>query len=201
MQSTRIDHAEKRLAAPAERSALMFREVLQSLARPAQPRRLPFADYSPAGLSPAATAVVTLLADADAPWWLASDVAARTAQDHLTFATGSPMANAPAAAGFLCGGWPALKLEALPTAPIGDADYPDKGATLVIEVSSFEQGQSAKLAGPGLAAPLKLTVDGVDDSFWSLISANRQRYPLGLDIILCAGDRIVGLPRSISRVD
>jgi alpha-D-ribose 1-methylphosphonate 5-triphosphate synthase subunit PhnH len=188
-------------ASAAERSARMFRSVLQALARPAAPRPLPAVEPPPAAdpaLSPAAFAVLSLLADADAPWWLASDRRAAETERRLAFVTSAPMAASPDRAAFLCGGWAALAAEALPHAAIGDSDYPDRGATLLVEVDGFGEGTEATLAGPGLKAPRTLAVAGVDEAFWRFVAANRQRYPLGVDLILCAGDRVVGLPRSLS---
>ena len=46
----------------------------------------------------------------------------------------------------------------------------------------------------GLAAH-HLTVEGAPEGFLAAWARNRGRFPIGVDVILCAGDRLAALPR------
>ncbi len=72
--------------------------------------------------------------------------------------------------------------------PISVDEVPQGGATVKISADESERKALAEV----------YAVAGVDATFWRFVAANRQRYPLGVDLILCAGDRVVGLPRSLS---
>jgi alpha-D-ribose 1-methylphosphonate 5-triphosphate synthase subunit PhnH len=38
---------------------------------------------------------------------------------------------------------------------------------------------------------------GLDEAFWSQFQRNRGLYPLGVDVFLAAGNRLMALPRSL----
>lgn len=85
-------------------------------------------------------------------------------------------------------------LELLPSIPYGTSRDPDQSATLVIGCG-FDYGVSVRLRGPGIPTATELRVGGLPLGFWE---ARRHaiRYPLGWDLVLVAGDRVVGLPRT-----
>jgi alpha-D-ribose 1-methylphosphonate 5-triphosphate synthase subunit PhnH len=84
-------------------------------------------------------------------------------------------------------------LAAIAAAPAGTYLDPDLGATLVIGCA-LDEGPALSLAGPGIRRPLTIRVGGVPRGLWALRSA--ATYPLGWDILLVAGDQLVGLPRT-----
>ncbi len=93
--------------------------------------------------------------------------------------------------------YPALLSLHLPTlrqASVGTMLYPDEGATLVIG-AVLGEGAEFVLQGPGVNGQQSLQVDGLPDAFWEL-RETACRYPLGWDIYLLDGRRVVGLPRS-----
>jgi alpha-D-ribose 1-methylphosphonate 5-triphosphate synthase subunit PhnH len=59
-------------------------------------------------------------------------------------------------------------------------------------------GRKFVLEGPGLREPAILTVDGLPADFAERWRRNNALFPRGIDLILCAGDRIAALPRSVS---
>lgn len=71
--------------------------------------------------------------------------------------------------------------------PLGTQDYPDRSATVVIEVDGFEAGETLRLAGPGVESIFDLTVAGLPDGFLQLMADNRALFPRGLDFVLTAG--------------
>lgn len=90
----------------------------------------------------------------------------------------------------------AAHLAALGDAPVGTYTYPDRSATLVIG-ARLDLGTALRLTGPGIVQPIDLLVGGLPVEFWSL-RAQAIRYPLGWDVFLIDGDRVVGLPRTTS---
>ena len=179
-------------------AAERFRIILDAMARPGVPQRISLEDAPPEPLSAAAAAVVTTLVDGDAPCWFAPRRRTPAALRMLRFSTGSAAAEATEDARFLLGAWSEL---AEIDAAIGEPEYPDRSATLILEVDgfgadAFAPGFGADLTGPGVRDKVRLVVDGVDERFWPRIAENAARFPLGFDLILTAGDQIVGLPRS-----
>lgn len=173
-------------ADPAVEAAHVFRAALQAMARPGTVHRVTGA-RSPAPLSPAAGALALMLADHETGLWLAPSIDAAPVREWLTFHTGAPFV-ARAAARFAFGRWE--ELAPLDDFPIGTPEYPDRSATLVVEVD--EIGTAHRLTGPGIRTEAWLTVPDPE-----ALQANRARFPLGLDFYLACGDRLAALPRTV----
>ncbi|QQA43852.1 phosphonate C-P lyase system protein PhnH [Pelagovum pacificum] len=170
-------------ADPARDSARAFRIIMQAMARPGEIHSLP--GHAPEGLSVAAAQVLLTLADPTTPVSFRGD--AVTARDWLLFHTGAPEADA-AEATFAVGAWPDL----LPVAdyPVGTPDYPDRSATLVVEVDHLSP-DGPVLVGPGIRDTVRLRLPDTD-----VLARNAALYPQGLDLILTCGDRLAAVPRS-----
>jgi len=78
----------------------------------------------------------------------------------------------------------------------GTPDYPDRAATLVLTVEALDDSTGWFLAGPGIPARRTFLPRGVDTGFVAEWRANHERFPLGVDVVFAAGDRLAGLPRS-----
>jgi alpha-D-ribose 1-methylphosphonate 5-triphosphate synthase subunit PhnH len=85
-------------------------------------------------------------------------------------------------------------LAILQSVPIGTFRDPDQSATLVIGCR-LGDGPPLWLRGPGIQNQAELRVGGLPAGFWELRAA-RIRYPLGWDILLVDGNRVVGVPRT-----
>lgn len=172
-------------ADPSVETAHVFRAALQAMARPGTVHRVAGA-RPPAPLSPAAGALALTLLDHETPVWLAPSLDGAAVRDWLTFHTGAPCA-APAAALFAFGRWEELPLGEF---PLGTPEYPDRSATLVVEVD--ELGRAHRLTGPGIRTEAWLSVPDA-----GAIRANGARFPLGLDVYLACGDWLAALPRTV----
>ena len=170
-------------ADPPRDGARAFRALMDAMARPG--RIVTVDGIDAPGLSPAAAATLLTLADGDAPVHLAGS--ARTAEGWLAFQTGAPLVGKPDCA-FAVGPW--ADLAPLDPYAIGTPDYPDRSATLIVEMAELTT-DGPTLTGPGIADTARLSLPDPD-----ALRANAARFPLGLDLILCAGDRIAALPRS-----
>jgi len=167
-------------------SARAFRAVLDALSRPGVIVMLAGA-APPAPLSAAAGVLVLTLVDGTTPLHLAGGHDTPALRDWITFHTGAPLVG-PAEAVFVIGIWEAL--QPVSRFAIGRADYPDRAASLIVEMPRLE-ASGARLTGPGIATEAHLSLPEV-----AAFQANRALFPLGFDTYLTCGSRLAGLPRS-----
>lgn len=178
-------------ADPATDAQSCFRAVLDAMSRPGTIASAGAGLRPPAPLDPATAAVLLTLADADTPLWL--DPAAAAAADWAAFHCGAPRAGSIGTAAFAC----ALAMPALPSLHPGTDLAPEGSATLILQVPALGQGRPYRLSGPGLRVPALLRLEGLPDDFAAQWAANHARYPCGVDLVLCAGERLCALPRSV----
>lgn len=173
-------------ADPSRDAARAFRAVMEAMARPGLIATLAGA-VAPAPASPAAATLLLTLCDAETPLFLAGAHDCASLRDWVAFHIGAPLVG-PDRAMFALGSWQAL----LPLSdyPQGTADYPDRSATLIVEMDALRP-DGARLTGPGIrdAAALSLPDPAAH-------AANRALFPLGLDMFFAAGDRLAALPRT-----
>ena len=177
-------------ADPVAESQACFRAVLHAISHPGTIVSAGGGLAPPAMLQPATAAVLLTLADADTPLWLDAPLAG--AWDWLAFHCGVPK-SALGDATFAC----ATALPRLTDLHSGTDLVPEASATVILQVATLGRGAAFRLAGPGLAAPAVLSVDGLPPDFIAQWAANHAQYPCGVDLVLCAGDRLCALPRSV----
>jgi len=168
-----------------------FRAVLEAMSRPGRVQRAGTGLRPPAPLHQASAAVLLALADADTPLWLD---AGADAEAWLRFHCGAPVVAAAGEAAFVLAAGAAPALASLAR---GSEEEPQRGATLVLQVGALEEGEGWRLCGPGIAREHRLRVTGAPDGFHAAWAANRAGFPCGVDVLLCAGDRLAALPRSV----
>lgn len=167
-------------------SARAFRAVLEAMARPGTIHAVTGA-VPPAPLSVAAGVALLVLADPTTPVHLAGDTDCEAVRDWVAFHIGAPMVQAEAA-DFAVGRWQAL--QPVTRFRMGQPDYPDRSATLIVEVDHLTNHGPA-LTGPGIALATWLNLPET-----AAFRANRALFPLGFDCLFTAGSRLAGLPRS-----
>jgi alpha-D-ribose 1-methylphosphonate 5-triphosphate synthase subunit PhnH len=182
---------------PVHDAQRVFRGLLDALSHPGRCIDLAPAFSGLAGLPsdiPRSLAASLLaLTDADAPVWITPDAPALAAL--LRFHAGAPVLAAPAGAAF------AAVLNAARVLPLaryerGTPDYPDRSTTVFIAVPALEGGSRVRLRGPGLATSTTIAPRGLPTGFWHERAAGQIDFPLGIEIYLCAGSRVLGLPRT-----
>ncbi|HEY3731769.1 MAG TPA: phosphonate C-P lyase system protein PhnH, partial [Steroidobacteraceae bacterium] len=186
-----IDVTLPGFADPVGQAQASFRAVLDAMARPGTLVQVGQGLTPPAPLGPATAAVLLTLVDHDTPLWL--DAAAGTARDWIAFHCGAGFTEAPAQAAFAL----ALALPDLATLSSGTHEQPETAATLILQVASLSFGTRYRLRGPGLRESATLSVRGLPDDFVSVWQRNRAGFPLGVDLVLCAGTTLAALPRSV----
>lgn len=167
-------------------SARAFRAALEAMARPGRIQQVEGA-APPAPMSVAAGVLLLTLCDRTTPLYLAPGHDTVEIRDWVTFHTGAPLVTTGAAA-FAIGCWEAL--QPVTRFRIGQPDYPDRSATLIVERDGLSN-EGAVLTGPGIETATRLSLPEVE-----AFRANRDIFPLGYDMFLTCGDRIAGLPRS-----
>lgn len=172
-----------------------FRALLMAMSEPGTVRRLQEPVDAPRGLAPASAQLLLTMADFETTVWLTPDIDA-TATRWVRFHTGAPMARESSGAGFavLDGG---ADLPLLSAFDPGEDRYPDRSATLLIQCEALEGGRPVQLSGPGIRDRITIAPRGLRRSFWQEFAANGERYPLGVDMVLVAGNGIIGLPRTV----
>ena len=184
MSSLELAGVEAGFADLALESQVVFRGALEALSRPGrivECRR-------------AATALALALLDQDTKLWL-SPRATREAMT-LRFHTGCPIVEEAAAADFLLVAEPA-ELPALDSLACGSDEAPHRSATVILRVGSLDGGEGGwKLSGPGIQGAARLRAAGLGAGFAEQWKRNGKRFPRGVDLFLCAGDRLCGLPRT-----
>ncbi|MBP0444090.1 phosphonate C-P lyase system protein PhnH [Roseomonas sp. SSH11] len=168
-----------------------FRAVLEAMSRPGRVQRLPRAPSPPAPLGAAAGAVLLALVDSATPLFID---AGADAVEWVRFHAGCPIVPGAGEAEFvLCTGT-APRLASLRQ---GTDEEPQGSATLILQVDALEEGTGWRLTGPGIEREHGLRVRGLPEGFLAEWKANGARFPRGVDVILCDGDRIAALPRSL----
>ncbi|MCB4454853.1 phosphonate C-P lyase system protein PhnH [Leisingera sp. McT4-56] len=171
---------------PPVTAAHAFRAAMNAMARPGQIQNISGA-IPPAGVSVAAGTLLLTLCDPETGVYLAPGLDSDALRGWLTFHTGAPVVEA-GQADFALGTWDAL----LPLARFraGTAEYPDRSATLIVEVPGFGP-PNAVLKGPGIKGTAQMQLPEI-----SAFRNNAVLYPLGVDFFFTAGAQVAALPRS-----
>ena len=166
--------------------------VVSSTSRPG--RRARKDSKSTCRVTSAAAALMLALADLDTPVWLDEAASNDAVQSWLRFHCGCTLVGAYSGAAF------ALITDAaeldLTRFEQGTMEYPDRSATLFIQVASLDGGREYVLTGPGIRDTATLRVEGLPEDFAQRWRRNAAAFPLGVDVVFCCGNRIAALPRT-----
>jgi len=173
-------------ADPARQASFAFRSLLTVMSRPGKIETLKGAK-PPAPLSTAAGVLALTLCDPDTPLYLAGSVDTPSVREWLTFHTGAPLTG-PEHCMFAIGDWAGLA--PLERFPLGTPEYPDRSATLIVEVPEL-RAKGATLSGPGIRDTAAVSLPEV-----AAFQQNATAFPLGLDFFFTCGADVAGLPRT-----
>lgn len=184
------------LADPAHDEQRLFRAVLDAFAHPGRIVSLPDPPAGPGKISPASAAYLLTLIDSDTPLWLAPEFDLPAVRDFVRFHTGAPIvADRGEAAFAVLAHDTAVSLEGF---AIGTDSYPDRSATLVIEMPVLGAGTARRWRGPGISGESAVALGGLGSDFWQAWADNHAHFPCGVDIVFAAGSQLLALPRSIA---
>lgn len=174
----------------------VFRQLLQAMARPGQIVPIDRLPEAPKPLCGGAAALALTLFDLDTPIWLDEALRA-TAADYLAFHTGAPVTADIGEAAFVVVA-DGNRLPDLTRLALGDAEYPERAATIIVQVEKMRIEAGRRLRGPGILGHVDINVAGLAPEFWTQLRANQKRFPLGFDAVLVAGDMVLALPRTVT---
>lgn len=181
-------------ADPTHDSQTTFRCLMDAMARPGRVVDLDVQLSPPVAGWEAAGAIALTVLDFETPAWVPAGAEGDVLATWLRFHCGYPVTSDTTEAAFAF-----ARAEALP--PLadfnpGEAKYPERSTTLVVLCPALVGGKQVLLAGPGIPAPLAIAPAGLSPDFWAAVIADRQRFQLGIDLVLACGQQIIGLPRS-----
>jgi alpha-D-ribose 1-methylphosphonate 5-triphosphate synthase subunit PhnH len=183
---------EQGFANPVDDAQRIFRVLLTALSEPGRIVPAEPACVPPTGVDPAAAAIILALCDGDTPLWLSPGL--EKMADFFRFHTGAPVVAHPGDALFaLARGEERPQLDTLSP---GLPDYPDRAATLVLAVDAIDEKDGWRLSGPGIEEQRMMIPRPLDVAFTREWQENHARFPLGVDVLFTARDRVAGLPRS-----
>jgi alpha-D-ribose 1-methylphosphonate 5-triphosphate synthase subunit PhnH len=176
-------------------SQAVFRQALTALSRPGEIVDVSTDAETPAGLHPAASALLLALLDQDTRLWLAPSLADGPAAAYLRFHTGCVLVERAADAAFALVGTP-NELPPLAAFARGSEEYPERSATVIVQVSDLSGERGWTLTGPGIDGRATLGAAGLGASFIAEWDANRRAFPCGIDVFFTCGALLAGLPRT-----
>ncbi|HTG19582.1 MAG TPA: phosphonate C-P lyase system protein PhnH [Reyranella sp.] len=180
---------------PGHDAQRLFRAVLDAFAHPGRIMSLPDPPAGPGTISPATAAYLLTLVDRDTPLWLAPEFERPAVRDFVRFHTGAPIVARRDEAVFAVLAHDTASLDGF---AIGTDPYPDRSATLVIEVPVLGAGAARRWRGPGIDGQAAVAVGGFGANFWQAWADNHALFPCGVDVVFAAGSQLLALPRSIA---
>lgn len=182
-------------ADPVLESQAMFRLIMQAMANPGSVQRSSLPLIAPAPLQSAAAGLALALIDADTPLWLQPGALRDRLGGYFRFHCGCPLVEQPEQAVF------ALISDAMAMPPLaafaqGSDEFPDRSATLIIELAGLTGGAEWRLCGPGIETIRNFAPLGLLPDFVQWVSANHRQFPRGVDLVFTSGQELAALPRS-----
>lgn len=187
-------------AEPVFDAQATFRAIMDAMARPARAVPLIARATPPAPLAPLSGALALTLIDSDAPVWLDGSLDAEPLRHWLAFHTSASFAAAPGHAAFALVSKPS-SMPPLDRFAQGIQEYPDRSATLILQIEALEGGPPLTFRGPGIKGTASIAPRGLPADFAMQWRENTHRFPRGVDLILIAGNEIACLPRSARLVE
>lgn len=181
-------------AEPVRDAQRVFRTVLHAMAHPGRLMQVAAELAPPGPLAPAAAAVCLALIDYDTPVWLDDRAASAEALDFLAFHCGCPVVDSPGGAAFAL---VAGEVPSLSVFPVGDDEFPEASATVILQVDALRPVGPLLLSGPGIRSTATLGIEGLPTRFWPEWSVNHGLFPRGIDLVLVAGSTLCCLPRTV----
>lgn len=176
---------------PVADSQQVFRVLLTALSEPGLTHTLnvaePLAELSQAGYSIALT-----LLDSSTAVWLSPAFASNQIRQNLAFHTGCHFVEQPEAAQFAF--FTDTELEVLARLHVGTDRDPEFSCTAIVQKAALEGGPESVWSGPGIETQRVVKLD-LPTQFWHLRSQKNQ-FPRGIDVLLVAQNRLLGLPRT-----
>lgn len=185
---------------PVRQSQAIFRAALDAMAHPGRIKRLPAVLDAPAPLLPTSACLLLALADYETSIWLDETMAeAPAVADFLRFHTGARLVPACRDADFAVVAV-STNLSPLASFAQGTPEYPDRSTTLIVQVETLVN-DGWRFRGPGIPDIATFRAAPLPADFPKQLTANRERFPCGVDLVFVTPTDIAALPRSARIVE
>ncbi len=188
------------LGDPVHDAQAIFRGLLDAMAHPGKAVRLTRSVEAPQPLDPATAAAALTLIDNDTPLWIDWIADTPPLRAYMKFHCGCPFEQRSQMAAFALVTDPA-NMPRLALFAQGTEQYPDRSATVLLQLPDLDGGTAVRLKGPGIRDSAVIRPAGLPDGFWNDWRLNAAQFPLGVDIFLTCRQSVIGLPRSILAED
>lgn len=154
------------------KSAGVFRAVLDAMSHPgtmqSTMQNRPTNLHPPAPLSPTCAAVILTLVDNDTPLWLAPEFMGSNVVQYMKFHTGAVLVENAADAAFAA--FLASDIPDLNQFQSGTVEYPDRSATMIIQIDGHGVASPINLGGPGIEHRQKFSAPSLQQIKRSIIA-------------------------------
>ena len=189
-----LSEVQPGFADPVLDAQACFRKVLDAISRPGLLQTLDVPS-APEPLNLESAGLALPLMDFDTPIFLSESVQTKAVTSWLRFHCSAPITTVPREASFAIlqqgDAWPTLD-----EFHQGDAKYPDRSTSLILQLDSLDAGRSVTLEGPGIETSEQIQPAGLPANFWAERADNVADFQLGVDCYLTAGSQVIGLPRT-----
>jgi alpha-D-ribose 1-methylphosphonate 5-triphosphate synthase subunit PhnH len=172
-----------------------FRLVMNAMAMPGTVGQLTRPAHAPEPFNAASASFLLTLCDYETPVFLSESFKQNDIEGWASFHAGVPLTDLVSRARFAfvanAGEMPHFTAFAQ-----GTDEYPDRSATIVLQVPSLEGGAKLKLTGPGIKDGSVIQPHGLPERFAAAWAENGALYPRGIDLVVTCGTQLICLPRT-----
>lgn len=179
---------------PVQDAQHSFRRLLKAMSEPGVIVALHQLKHGWQPLNVATTSVLLTLADNDTPVWLSNALHNDIVSQSLRFHTNAPLVEQPQQATFAVSS-DTINSEQLNALCEGSAVAPETSATLIVQVSSLSGGRMLRLTGAGIAEE-RMIAPQLPSCILHELTERPHPFPLGVDLILTCGERLLAIPRT-----
>ncbi len=181
-------------SAPVHDAQHSFRRLLKAMSEPGMIVSLHQLPHGWPPFGQATTSVLLTLADHDSPVWLNARMSNDFVRQNLRLHTHAPSTDDLASALFAVADETLTSMQ-LNLLSQGSAVVPETSATLIMQVSSLSGGRMLRLTGAGIHEE-RMVAPQLPECVIHELTERPHPFPLGIDLILTCGDRLLAIPRA-----
>jgi alpha-D-ribose 1-methylphosphonate 5-triphosphate synthase subunit PhnH len=176
-------------------SQTVFRIAMQAMARPGTSFAIGARLAPPAPFNVGAAALLLTLCDFETTVWLDPSLFdSPGVTEFIRFRTGARIVATSQEATYAVVS-DAARMPPLASFAQGTQEYPDRSATLIVQVQEMK-GTGWKLEGPGIRDHALFSASPLPADFLRQARANRAQFPCGVDMFFTTDAELAALPRS-----
>ncbi len=179
---------------PVQDAQQSFRRLLKAMSEPGVIVALHSLQHGWKPLNIASTSVLLTLADNDTPVWISDALSNDVTLQNVRFHTNTPISQVPEHAQFAVAD-STITAEQLNALAQGTDVAPDTSATLILQVPSLSGGRMLRLTGAGIREE-RMIAPQLPDCVIHELTERPHPFPLGIDLILTCGERLLAIPRT-----